>query len=34
MTRSSQQPRDPEPHRSKITRALTSWLIDHLTTGN
>jgi hypothetical protein len=46
MTRSPQQPRDPEPYRTRITlavitgilggttRALTSWLIDHLTTGN
>jgi hypothetical protein len=46
MTRTPQQPRDPEPYRTRITlavitgilagttRALTSWLIDHLTTGN
>lgn len=46
MTRSSQQPRDPEPYRTRITlavitgilagitRALTSWLLDHLTAGN
>jgi hypothetical protein len=46
MTRSSQHPTDPEQRRPRITlavitgvlagatRALTGWLLDHLTTGN
>jgi hypothetical protein len=46
MTRAPQHPTDPEPRRTRITlavitgvvagatRALTSWLLDHLTTGN
>ena len=46
MTRTSQHPRDPEPRHARITlavitailagsaRAVTSWLLDHLITGN
>jgi hypothetical protein len=46
MTRSPQHPTEHEPRRTRITlavitgvlagatRALTSWLLDHLTTGN
>ena len=46
MTRSTQHPNDPEQRRTRITlavitgvlagatRALTSWLLDHLATGS
>ena len=46
MTRSPQHPSGPEPRRTRITlavitgvvagatRALTAWLLDHLTTGS
>ena len=46
MTRPPKHPRSTEPRRTRITlavitgiiagatRALTSWLLDHLTTGN
>jgi hypothetical protein len=46
MTRTPRHPCDPEPRRTRITlavitgilagvtRALTGWLLDHLTAGN
>ncbi|GIF17180.1 hypothetical protein [Actinoplanes teichomyceticus] len=46
MTRPPQHPSSPEPRRTRITlavisgvlagatRALTGWLLDHLSTGN